>query len=191
MTECQFFKITKDAVQNFDILEYRTSERTSQVGAITGVYEKVISCFMEEKLVARLTIKICNFETILEAKKSDGHFVVIPERKLKGCVKACAKKTVDYLKFRNKTAKLIDDFIDDNDLSKERRYHLLNFFIGRSIVTYSMDDDKRMNNFKDFVNRIIEFFGWETKLKLSDIVYDEPEPKFQMSDGSVSAIEGE
>ena len=60
MTESQFYKATHDGVCGFEIITYKTEERTSDVGAIPGVYEKVITCLIEgviaDKGVCRIRI---------------------------------------------------------------------------------------------------------------------------------------
>jgi hypothetical protein len=176
MTESQFYKATHDGVCGFEIITYKTEERTSDVGAIPGVYEKVITCFIEGVIAARLTIYVSTFETKLEAaKKKGGGLEYIFDWQLKGYIRKFSKDLVELLQFRNKKTDEIDKFMTKRSLPFTDRYHLLGFILGRCVIGYSSNEDKRKNNFHTFVNFIIKSFGWENYFRLEVIKHDEPE----------------
>ena len=184
MTESQFYKATHDGVSGFEVITYKTEERTSNIGAITGVYEKVITCFIEGEIAARLTIYVSTFETRLEAaKKRRGGLEYIFDWQLKGCIKSFSKDLVELLKFRNKKTDEIEKFMTKKSLVLTDRYHLLGFIIGRCIVGYSSDEDKRKNNFYVFVKFLIKTFGWEDYLRLEVIKPDDLKSETEENNG--------
>lgn len=175
MTESQFYKATNDGVCGFEVVTYKTEERTSDIGAITGVYEKVITCLIEGEVAARLTIYISTFKTRLEAKKKlSDNMEDIFGWQLKGYIRKYSKDLVELLKFRNKKADEIDKFMTKKPLALSDRYHLLGFIISRCIVGGS-SEEKRKDNFYAFVKFLINSFSWANYFRMEVIRHDEPE----------------
>jgi hypothetical protein len=174
MNEKQFCKIIREAA-GFEIVTYKTKERTSQMGTITGVFEKEIQCFIEGSIAAELTIDVSTFKTVLRARKKDGYMKTIHDWQLKRYIKSFSKDVVTFLKFRNKKSEEIEGYFTEKDLAQNDRFHMLSFIVSRCIVGWSGKDEERRDTFQRFVQYLIKAFDWEKYFQLKPVVHDEPE----------------